>query len=249
MSAAGTASIAAIIRQNRLRVLLQPVVDLVGRTVYGYEALCRGPGGTELESPLALFSAAEAAGLLPELDEQALRNALRVLPSLPAGTYLFVNVDPRTLVRKPDLVLRALEEQPCRGRLIVEVTEHGEAGLGWQEEPLERLRRLVERIALDDVGNRHAELHSLVAVRPAYVKMDRSLVQGVSQDRRKATLLRTLVCLGQRMGFIPVAEGVEAAPDLQAILRLGFRHAQGFVLGQPSPYPAPLSPEVLTALG
>lgn len=249
MSQSRLERLVTIVRENRLRVMLQPVVDLNSRRVYGYEALCRGPAGSDLEYPVALFAAAEAANLVPELDEQALRNALALVPYLPAETHLFVNIDPRSLEQKPDLILQALAGVAEPDRIVIELTEHGGASAQWQHGPLERLRQLVSRIALDDLGARHAELQSLLFLHPAFVKMDRSLVQGVGTDRRKADLLRVLVGLGESMAFTPVAEGVENADDLRTLMGLGFRHAQGFVLGRPGWSPAGLSPAVLAALG
>ena len=55
----------------------QPIVELATRRVVGWEALARGPRGSELEPPDKLFAAARAAGRLDELDWLCQRQALR----------------------------------------------------------------------------------------------------------------------------------------------------------------------------
>ena len=69
----------------------QPVVDLVSQRTVGFEALARGPIGTELETPGALFDAARDAGRLDELDWLCQRSALRaaVRAGLRAPSVLF----------------------------------------------------------------------------------------------------------------------------------------------------------------
>ena len=69
-----------VIEQGLVRSVYQPIVDLDSSTVVAYEALARGPRHSTLESPAALFAAAEHEGLAFELDwacrEAALRGAL-----------------------------------------------------------------------------------------------------------------------------------------------------------------------------
>ena len=105
--------------------MIQPIVDLDEQAVVGYEALARGPAGSPLERPEALFAAARAAGRTSELDwacrAAALETALDGGPSPPLT--LFVNVEPEAMARPV---------RPTRGRLrraqgelsvVVEVTE------------------------------------------------------------------------------------------------------------------------------
>ena len=82
-----------------LRALYQPIVELETATVVGYEALARGPEGSELQRPDLLFQAARREGRLGELAWRCRQVAYE--GALDAGlkppTALFVNIEPETL--------------------------------------------------------------------------------------------------------------------------------------------------------
>jgi EAL domain-containing protein (putative c-di-GMP-specific phosphodiesterase class I) len=92
-----------LIAQDDLRVVFQPIVDIDASTVVGYEALARGPAGSPLESPGALFPAARAAGCLAELDSACRERAFRtaIASDHLAPLTLFVNVEPEVLDGAP----------------------------------------------------------------------------------------------------------------------------------------------------
>ncbi|MCP4226160.1 MAG: EAL domain-containing protein, partial [Actinomycetia bacterium] len=84
------------------RALLRPAKPrLTDHTVIGYEALSRGPVGSGLESPLALFEVAERCGLQYELDALCRQRALRNARGLQPGMRLFLNILPMS-IHHPD---------------------------------------------------------------------------------------------------------------------------------------------------
>ena len=91
------AQIRAVLREGRLTTVLQPIVDLVSGAAVGYEALARFEGETP-QPPDVWFAAAGSVGLGLELELAAVRSALEHLDTLPADTYLSVNVSPETAV-------------------------------------------------------------------------------------------------------------------------------------------------------
>ena len=125
------ATIAEVLEHRAVVPVYQPVSDLVTGAVVAYEALARGPRGTALERPDALFAAAAAAGLTAELDglcrEAALEGARGVLA---APWSLFVNVEPvaaplgHAAARRDRLGRGALPSQGAPApRVLVEITE------------------------------------------------------------------------------------------------------------------------------
>src|SRR5665213_507809 len=83
-----------VIRRQLVRAVFQPIVDLDTEAVVGYEALSRGPAGSALESPGALFGAASAAGLSTELDWVCRGSALRAAlgADIHKSRAIFINV-------------------------------------------------------------------------------------------------------------------------------------------------------------
>ena len=101
-----------ILDERAVQPLFQPLIDLETRHVLGYEALARGPIGSALESPAALFGAAWRAGRVAELDwtcrAAAFTEAVR--GGLVPPVTLFVNADPVSLgVPCPDDLRSAVE--------------------------------------------------------------------------------------------------------------------------------------------
>jgi EAL domain-containing protein (putative c-di-GMP-specific phosphodiesterase class I) len=109
-----------------VRSVYQPIVDLVTGDVVAYEALARGPVGSEQEAPAALFARARELGIEGQLDIKcqaaAMRGALR--QRLPRAIPLFVNAEPKWLqVPWPEHLTPILEQARERLQVVVEITE------------------------------------------------------------------------------------------------------------------------------
>lgn len=223
-----------------LGVHLQPIVDLAQGAVFGHECLVRGPEGTALRSPAALFAAARAEGLTFELESHCLRKALQAWGSQQLGSKIFVNLSATALVALVEragvaATIQALEQGPVApSSAVVEITEHDQ---------VDDLRRLVEvvdalrcqglQFALDDFGNGHSNLRLWAELRPEFVKIDKYFVRDAPRDVVKVQTLRGLLRFAETFGSTLVAEGIETADELRVVRDLGVRLGQGFFLGLP----------------
>lgn len=218
------------IEGRALRVALQPVADLRDGTVIGFEAFARF--ATEPQrAPSAWFRAAEAVGLRKELECAAIRRALAYLPLFPAGTFLAVSASPATVMSAE---LRALLVEAVAGRLVIEVTDHGDLhdyeALG---EALGELRARGARLALDDTGAGLASLRRIASLEPDFIKLHRQLTRDIDRDPTGRALAWTLVTLAVRIGARVVAEGIETAAELNALVSSGVLLGQGYLLSRP----------------
>jgi EAL domain-containing protein (putative c-di-GMP-specific phosphodiesterase class I) len=89
------------------------------------------------------------------------------------------------------------------------------------------------RLAIDDVGAGFSSLRHIVLTRPDVLKIDRTLVDGVSHDEILDTLVHSLVDFGHGSGATVVAEGIETAEDAAVLLGLGVDLGQGWHYGRP----------------
>lgn len=220
-----------------LRVLFQPVYELsrTRRSIHAVECLVRGPRGTRLEEPERLFAFFLDAGDGVDLARSCLETSMRASGRLPYD--VFVNVSP-ALVLSPGFVssVVATSERlalPLR-RLILDVAVPLDAGEPARlASPLRDLRRLGVRVCLDEEGPFASPLDLLLEVRPAYVKLSRGVVRGLSGDASSRACVEATASLGARIGFRVVAEGVETATDARAVEGCGLDLAQGFHLAPP----------------
>lgn len=222
----------------------QPVVDLRSRAVVGYEALVRGPYGSEIEAPDDLFAIARGAGRLDELDWLCQRCALR--GALEAGlrgpSVLFLNVEADTSGFMP-LDLRALyAEATAEMTVAVEVTERAltqrpAALLGHVAD----MRGLGCMVALDDVGAEVDSLAMMSVLSPEVVKLDLALLAG-SSPARIAEIVDAASAHSERSGATILVERIETALEAELADAVGAQLAQGFLFGRREHLDGPPTP-------
>ena len=105
-----------IINSKSISILLQPILDMKDDVVIGHESLVRGPIGTALEFPDALFQTARTAGRVPELDIVCMKETLRAANEFRRGMKVFVNIFPETL-QQEDLLLKDVLRDPVLKKL------------------------------------------------------------------------------------------------------------------------------------
>lgn len=238
-------------------VAFQPIVNLHTRATLGYEVLGRAPRSFVARGmpagPLELITLAHREGWLLRLEHAWRRSAIAAIAQhcRRRDWLFFLNVDPRIL-DDPDFrpgttsaLLRHYNLRPHR--FVFELTEAG-ALLD-----VDRVRDLIHHfeeqgfhIALDDVGSGFASLQALVRLRPGIVKLDQEIVQGMSRDPFRTALVEGIACFCRRSQRALIAEGIECADDLHALLELGVPFGQGYLFGKPAPRPLP--PRVTPAL-
>jgi EAL domain-containing protein (putative c-di-GMP-specific phosphodiesterase class I) len=227
------AILARLIGGEGIEMVTQPIFDLLTGQAHAYEALARFRLGSTA-SPLHWFSLAEEFGERDALEQACLTAAIQLLPDLPAGTRLCVNLSGATL---PDARTLAILETPADlSRLVVEITEDT---LARNDDPslnaaIAVLRRRGTMLAVDDMGAGYAGLRQITAVHPDYLKLDRSLVTGIEPDDDRAALVRAMVDYAERVGALVVAEGIETEPELRVLAELGVHLLQGFLLARPA---------------
>ena len=232
-------AVAVVAARRALRPVYQPIISLVTGCPIGYEGLVRPAPDSGFPNAQSLFTAAELADRIVELDMAAIETIVAHVERIPPGQYLSLNMSPRTLeteqfhVGELIGILRRYRLDP--GQVVVELTEREAIeDLSRLKANLERVRAAGIRIAADDVGARNAGLRMLSEITFDIVKIDLSLVQrGVLQESSLA-VLRGLREMARRSGATVVAEGVETPEQLVALRRLGITAAQGYLLGRPA---------------
>ena len=220
--------------------MFQPIVHLATGHVVGHEALSRGPAGTDLESPAALFAAARRAGLLAELDEVCRQSSFRTAHRLGLcdPTTVFVNVEPEVLDHAPMERLSAIAEGvPAGLRVVLEITERALAARPAElMRTVGAVRELGWGVALDDVGADQASLTFMQMLRPDVVKLDLSVVQR-PPSVETAEVMHAVNAYAESSGAHVLAEGIETEEHLRTARALGATLAQGWFFGRPTATP------------
>lgn len=233
--------LARLMRQDALHAVFQPIADLKDGSIHGHEALIRGPSGSALQGAEALLQAAQAEGLLYELEFLCLHTALRQWGQLNQPGRLFLNISANALVRLVeiggcDCFSRCIRDLGVSPRMVVlEITEH-ERVSDMQElvEVVQQLRGAGLSLALDDFGDGRSSLRLWSQIKPDMVKIDKYFSRNISGHADNLKTLQALMQIAEIFGTALVAEGIENDDDLRVLRDLGLAYGQGYFLGRPS---------------
>lgn len=227
--------------------VFQPIVDLLVGDAIGYELLTRER--RTMMTPLQLFARANELGVSWEL-EQACRNAalarVAAVMHREEGRLFFINVSPSVVEDQrfvDQIVPRELAAHGvATSRVVIEITEtHAMSDAGRFERIMARCREQGLRFAVDDFGSGHSNLLTLITCAPRFIKLDMGIVRDVHLDAYRRHLVRALTAFAASVDARLIAEGVESWDELETLMRLGIRYAQGHLLGRPTVEPAVMS--------
>jgi EAL domain-containing protein (putative c-di-GMP-specific phosphodiesterase class I) len=222
--------LAPILSAGGPAVVLQPIVELASGRRIGAEALSRFPAEWG-KPPDVCFAEAHNIGQGDRLELLALQRAADYLDEV--SGYVAMNVSPATLLTP---ACTELLTEFRLDRVVLELSEHDQvADYAVLRDVLSPLRAAGMRLAIDDVGAGFSSLRHIILTTPDVIKLDRTIVDGVSADPVLTTLVRSLVDFAKGCSAQVVAEGVETAADAGVLLGLGVDYGQGWYYGRPGP--------------
>ncbi|MFW5870277.1 MAG: EAL domain-containing protein [Candidatus Sumerlaeota bacterium] len=230
-----------IIAEKRIETVFQPIVDLFSGECLGYEVFSH-PKADGVNAR-QMFDLARDAELTCQLDYACREIALKHIAEQTEHSShrkFFLNVDPHifqenSFERGHTLsLIRSLKLD--QRRVVLEISEAAEVVNYAEFEKM--IRHYFDQgfqVALDKFGAGQNGLVTLVAASPNYVKIDRALVDGLHAQGYKQHLVRSIRNFASNVESTVIAEGVENMEDVETLIRLGVRFAQGFALARPRP--------------
>ncbi len=232
-----SARIGAVLSTAEIRVVFQPIISTETGRLVGAEALSRFEALNPADLPDApdvVFADAATVGLGVELELLAVRTALHAAAALPEDLYISINVSPAALL-SPLLTEYLLATPLTLTRVVLEITEHVSVpDYDVLAARAREIRALGVRLAVDDAGAGFASFRHILKLCPEYIKLDRTLIENISEDPARRALAAAVVLFAFEMGSAVVAEGVETVAELRTTQSLGIDAVQGFLLGRPT---------------
>jgi EAL domain-containing protein (putative c-di-GMP-specific phosphodiesterase class I) len=218
-----------------IQMAFQPIVDVVKREVYSYEALVRGMNGESAYSILSQVSEENKY----RFDQLCRVTAIETMAKLDNSARVNINFLPNAIYDPETCSRRTLAAAQKYGfpheNIIFEVTEHEEV------ENYDLLKSIFEtyhgkgfKAAIDDFGEGYAGLNLLAEFQPSLLKLDMKLIQGIATDRVKQSILAGTLVTARSLGIEIIAEGIETEEDYRCLCEHGVELMQGYYFAKPA---------------
>lgn len=223
-----------VIDERDVFCVFQPLVDLRTTKIFAYESLARTKA-PEFDNPMKLFAAAVAENATGELGRLLRHLSLEGCTTHP----LFLNIHPAELnekwvVQPDDPVFNHTED------VYLEITEAVPLShFRLCKDMLNEVRGRGVHLVVDDLGAGYSNLKYIADLNPRIVKLDRDLIAGLTKDTRLFKLVSAIVRLCRELDAKVVAEGIETATELDAVIAAGAHYGQGYLLARPA-FPPPV---------
>jgi diguanylate cyclase (GGDEF)-like protein/PAS domain S-box-containing protein len=229
--------IKSALMENRFRLVQQPIASLLGEDKGMFDVLVRmlDEQGTEV-LPAEFIAAAERNDLMKNIDRWVIGASMSFAANRKAAC-IFVRVSKDTLLDKSlpawlDTQLKSLKIDAKR--ICIQVTEDlANQYVRQTKDVAEALRKLGFRFALEHFGTGRDPLKLLADIDMNFIKVDGSLMQGLSTNNLQQQRVKGLVEAAKRRGIETVAERVEDANTMAVLWQLGIEFIQGYFVNAP----------------
>jgi EAL domain-containing protein (putative c-di-GMP-specific phosphodiesterase class I) len=235
----GSTNFDDIIKNAYIDTYFQPVANLSTGNIIGYEALSRGPRGTDLYMPNALIAEAKSHNRMSELDHLLRKMALVNASKRGLRKLLFINIDPVALYDdspSENTVRRCADFGISPQHVVVEISERSAVC------SFERFQKVISTyksdgfsVACDDINCSLSNINAMSSLNPDFVKVDRQFVRGIDQNTNvnKSAELSSVISIAKMINAKVIAVGVETPGELSSLYRIGVDAAQGNLIGEP----------------
>ncbi|MGI9286689.1 MAG: putative bifunctional diguanylate cyclase/phosphodiesterase, partial [Pseudomonadales bacterium] len=232
------------IENEEFELYYQPKVCLKEARITGFEALVRWNHPQKgLVPPNDFIPIAEKTQMINVIGDWVLREAMQQTAEWnrehDTDLTIAVNLSPVQFQQKQlvDQVLSmAVAAELDPQLLALEITESTVVeDMEGAIKILAKLRRYGVKVALDDFGTGYSSLNYLKQIPLDSLKIDRSFIMGIETDDRDASIVSTIINLGQSLDLAVVAEGVETHEQLALLCNMNCDEIQGYLFSRPVP--------------
>ena len=234
------------LENQEFQVYYQAIVSLETDKITGFEALIRWRHPQQgWISPTEFLPIAEETGLIVPIGEWILDSACQQMAqwqtqiSMATTLKISVNLSVKQLKDPSFLekVAEILTQTGLEGKnLQLEITE------SMLMENLDELRDILWKLkareidlSIDDFGTGYSSLSYLHRLPINNLKIDRSFISSMGQQRDSRDIVQTIINLARQLGMTTIAEGIESSEQLNKLKVLKCDKAQGFLLSKPLP--------------
>jgi diguanylate cyclase (GGDEF)-like protein/PAS domain S-box-containing protein len=229
------------LENKEFRLVYQPQFELSSGKMIGAEALLRWEHPKEgVISPVDFIPVAEETGLIIPIGEWVVNEACRQhrywQDNGYKGLLVAVNISARQLLDESFLTMieKAIQENGLNPEdLELEITESTMHNIEESLPVLNSLKKMGVSISIDDFGTGYSSLAYLMHLPINTLKIDKMFIQDTGRNPKSDAIVKTIINMGNNLGFNVIAEGIEEAYQLDYLEKLGCQQGQGYFFSKP----------------
>lgn len=230
-----SAAIRLALSKGQIICHYQPIVNLITGTVDKYETLVRMIDSHEnIISPSIFLTIAKKTKLYPQITIEVINQSCKLFST--RNEEFSVNLSDSD-IRDPHIVkeiINTITKTGTASRIVFEILES--EGIENYEEVVQfitQVKALGAKIAIDDFGTGYSNFENILKLNVDYIKIDGSLIQGITDNPRHLIVVETIVSFAQKIGAKTIAEFVSSEAIYNAVKKLGVDYSQGYYTGKP----------------
>ena len=234
-----TVMVVNAVNENRIVPFFQPILDIAGDRVAGFEVLSRlEMAGSYLEAS-RFIEYAERSGVIHRLDTMVMERALRTVAENKFPGLIFINLSPRALVIAE--FLTTLKRTVATSgidpaQVVFEITERDTVkNIAVLERLVDDLKLGGFKLAIDDFGSGFSSFQYLRRFPVDFVKIEGDFIVNILESERDRAFVETIQRLAADLNIQVIAEHVESEEVLNVLRQMKIEFAQGYHIGRPGP--------------
>lgn len=238
------AAFPAAVKGHEFKPFFQPKVDMRTGELVGFEALCRWFHNGHFILPDQFVPILDREGLIPDLDLTIFNETCRAIRSWKDmglnPPRISSNFSRKNLFvpRFENKILKILEDNSLGAEDVeIEITE------STKDIEYDRLISFVKNlkehglyISIDDFGTGYSSLSLLHNIEADVIKIDKSFTDMVTEDKKSAVLIESVITIARKLDMQTIAEGVETKEQGKKLMEMGCNFAQGYYYSRPVDY-------------
>jgi diguanylate cyclase (GGDEF)-like protein len=234
------------LKEDLFVIHYQPIVDVRSGLPTHYEVLLRmQTGAKRLVPPAAFLPAASRFGLMTDVDQWVIRNALQGLAKLKAaGQDLTLTLNISGNIFEDADLYACIEDNlkthnlPAES-IVLEITEQvAVRNIATAADQIAEISKLGCKFAIDDFGAGYSSYTYLKSLPVHYIKIDGSFIKNLATDLVDQTIVRSISQIAKATNKKTIAEHVADAATFRSLYDLGVDFAQGYYVGRPAARPS-----------
>ena len=209
---------------EQVRMVFQPIFDKTMQ-VFAYEGLMRFADTTIVK----VIDDCKSYSDFYEIEKLTFFKALQEYQKRNYKEKLFINSFPHVHLSKTDLSEIISHHKDTLKKVVIEILEYPDLDQASVKQKKDDVRNYEVLFAIDDYGVN--TFQNLLSIAPSYLKIDRSIISGIHEDKEKQKQLESILEIADKYSCLTIAEGIETDDEL-SYLKDKVNYFQGFLLGK-----------------